>query len=155
MCNSKIIKVFLNISDKIALFSTLLASFLKLFVFIIVYQIISYTNFSECHGFQIGKETYRVLLNGKNIDELGKMNISELNEFLEFLLKQRTLTSVRKRLLKEILGKTNNLIKFRLSHLSLYRDIPTLRGRRNTETYNNHKTSTHYNCAICTWKSEI
>jgi excinuclease ABC A subunit len=83
---------------------------------------------SECHGFRVGEEARRVLLNGKHIGELGKMTISELQVFLEDLLRRKTLTAFGKNLLKEILGKTNDLIKSRLGHLSLYREMPTLSG---------------------------
>src|SRR5262245_19668799 len=83
---------------------------------------------SECHGFRVGEEARRVLLNGKHIGELGKMTISEMQEFLEVLMEQKILTSFGKNLLKEILAKTNNLIKSRLGHLSLYREMPTLSG---------------------------
>jgi excinuclease ABC subunit A len=83
---------------------------------------------SDCHGFRIGEEARRVLLNGKHIGELGLMTISEVNEFLEDLLQQNTLTQFGKNLLQEILRKTNNLIRARLGHLSLYREMPTLSG---------------------------
>lgn len=83
---------------------------------------------SECHGFRIGEEARRVLLNGKHIGQLGKMTISKLNEFLEILLSQKTLTPFGKNLVKEILAKTGNLLKYRLGHLSLYREMPTLSG---------------------------
>lgn len=83
---------------------------------------------SECHGFRIGEEARRVLLGNRHIGELGNMTISELWEFLEVLLKQKTLTSFGEKLLKEIIHKTNSLIKARLGHLSLYRELPTLSG---------------------------
>lgn len=83
---------------------------------------------SDCHGFRIGEEARSVLLGGRHIGELGKMTISELQEFLEVLLKQEILTSLGKKLLKEILHKTNSLIKARLGHLSLYREMPSLSG---------------------------
>jgi excinuclease UvrABC ATPase subunit len=82
----------------------------------------------ECHGFRVGEEARRVLLNGRHIGELGKMTISELREFLEALREQKTFTPFGKNLLKEILRKTNNLINSRLGHLSLYREMPTLSG---------------------------
>lgn len=83
---------------------------------------------SECHGFRIGEEGRRVLLGSRHIGELGNMTISELWEFLEILLKQKILTSFGEKLLKEIIHKTNSLIKARLGHLSLYRELPTLSG---------------------------
>ncbi|WP_234124223.1 excinuclease ABC subunit UvrA [Clostridium hydrogenum] len=86
------------------------------------------TDCSACHGFRVGEEARRVFLNGKHIGELGKMTISELQNFLEAFLKQRTLTQFGENLLKDILAKTNHLIKFRLGHLSLYREMSTLSG---------------------------
>ncbi len=83
---------------------------------------------SDCHGFRVGEEARRVLLNGKHIGELGKMTISELQAFLEVLLKRNELSPFGKNLLKETLLKTNHLIKSRLGHLSLYREMPTLSG---------------------------
>jgi excinuclease ABC subunit A len=83
---------------------------------------------SACHGFRIGEEARRVFLGGKHIGELGKMTISELREFLEILPNKETLSPFGKKLLEEILGKTHGLIKARLGHLSLYREMPTLSG---------------------------
>ncbi|PKO13873.1 MAG: excinuclease ABC subunit A [Chloroflexi bacterium HGW-Chloroflexi-10] len=83
---------------------------------------------SECQGYRIGEEARRVFLNGRHIGELGKMNISDLQEFLDDLLKQESFTSFGVNLLKEILNKSSNLIKSRLGHLSLYREMPTLSG---------------------------
>lgn len=83
---------------------------------------------SECHGFRIGEEARRVLLNGRHIGELGKMTISEMQTFLEDLLKQEMFQPFGKNLLKEILRKANNMTKSHLGHLSLYREMPTLSG---------------------------
>jgi len=83
---------------------------------------------SECHGFRIGEEACRVHLDVKHIGELGKMTITELQAFLEVLSKQKMSTRFSENLLKEILLKTNHLIKSRLGHLSLYREMPTLSG---------------------------
>lgn len=83
---------------------------------------------SECHGFRIGEEARSVLLSGKHIGELGVMTIYELKEFIYELINQEILTTFGKNILKEIQVKTNNLIKYRLGHLSLYREMPTLSG---------------------------
>jgi len=83
---------------------------------------------SNCHGFRVGEEAREVLLNGKHIGQLGMMTISEVDELLKDLLKQNTFTTIGKNLLQEILLKTNNLIRARLGHLSLYREMPTLSG---------------------------
>lgn len=83
---------------------------------------------SECHGFRIGEEARRVHLNGRHIGELGKMTISHLQDFLENLAKRNQLSPLGKNLLKELLHKTNHLIKSRLGYLSLYREMSTLSG---------------------------
>lgn len=83
---------------------------------------------SGCHGFRIGEEARRVLLNGRHIGELGKMTLSETKDFYEAVSKQSALTTFGKNLLKEILSKTDSLINSRLGHLSLYRAMPTLSG---------------------------
>jgi len=83
---------------------------------------------SDCHGFRIGEEARKVPLNGRHIGELGLMTISEVHKFLEVLPQQETFTPFGKNMLKEILCKTKSLIKSRLGHLSLYREMPTLSG---------------------------
>lgn len=83
---------------------------------------------TDCHGFRIGEEGRRVLLDGKHIGEVGNMTISEAHEFLQLLLEQETLTQLGKNLLKDILVKMKQLIKSRLGHLCLYREMSTLSG---------------------------
>ncbi len=83
---------------------------------------------SDCRGSRIGEEGRRVLLNGKNIGELGRMTIAEMQSFLKALPAQKKLTPFGKNLLDEILRKTHHLIKIRLGHLTLYREMPTLSG---------------------------
>ncbi len=83
---------------------------------------------SECHGFRIGEEARNVLLNGKHIGHLGQMTIAELYQFLTSLSKEAVLSAFGKNLLQEVLAKTSSLLKFRLGHLSLFREMPTLSG---------------------------
>jgi excinuclease ABC A subunit len=81
-----------------------------------------------CHGFRVGEEARRVLLDGRHIGEIGKMGLAETKDFYETLVKQKTLTYFGKNMLKEIMRKTDSLINSRLGHLSLYREMPTLSG---------------------------
>lgn len=83
---------------------------------------------SDCHGYRVGEEARRVRLNGKHIGELAKMTISELKVFLETLLRQGTVSQMGKTLLEEILKKIDGMVKTRLGHLTLYREMPTLSG---------------------------
>jgi excinuclease ABC subunit A len=83
---------------------------------------------SMCHGFRVGEEAQRVHLNGKHIGELGKISITEFQSFLTQLRAKNGFTPFGQNLLKEISDKANNLVKARLGHLSLYREMPTLSG---------------------------
>ena len=83
---------------------------------------------AECHGHRIGKEARNVRLNGKHIGELGKMTITEMGEFLEALPEKQDFSAFGKNLLREISRKSGQLMKSRLGHLSLYREMPTLSG---------------------------
>jgi excinuclease ABC A subunit len=83
---------------------------------------------SECRGFRVGEEARRVLLNGRHIGELGLMTISELHGFLQELPVEAAASPMAKNLIGEIARKTGSLIKSRLGHLSLYREMPTLSG---------------------------
>ena len=83
---------------------------------------------SNCQGFRIGEEARNVLLNGRHIGEIGKMTIEEVHIFLEELMKAKSITQFGKNLLKELISKTHHLIKIRLGHLTLYREMPTLSG---------------------------
>ncbi|NLF87280.1 excinuclease ABC subunit UvrA [Candidatus Bathyarchaeota archaeon] len=82
---------------------------------------------SSCHGFRVGEEAQSVRLNGKHIGELGKLIINELQGYVEDLA-QGSFTGFGKNLIKEIKDKTDRLVKARLGHLSLYREMPTLSG---------------------------
>lgn len=82
----------------------------------------------DCRGFRVGEEARGVTLGGRHIGELGKMTLSELHSFLKELLNQGTWTPFGRNLLLEILDKTGGLIKARLGHLSLYRELSALSG---------------------------
>ncbi len=83
---------------------------------------------SDCQGFRIGEEARSVFLNGKHMGELGKMTITELQEFLSDLFNRNSLAAMGTNLLKDILIKINGLNKARLGHLSLYREMSSLSG---------------------------
>lgn len=83
---------------------------------------------SDCHGLRIGQEGRRVLLHGRNIGDLGRMTIADMHNFLAALPERHRLTPLGRNLLGEILRKTDHLIRIRLGHLTLYREMPTLSG---------------------------
>lgn len=81
----------------------------------------------ECSGYRVGEEARRVKIGGKHIGELSTIAISELKNILTEL--QNSFKSRQsKNVVKEILQKSESLIKTGLGHLSLYRGIPTLSG---------------------------
>ncbi len=82
----------------------------------------------ECHGFRIGEEARRVLLNGRHIGEFGTITLTELYNCLDELLTKKLITDSRINPVVELQSKINSLIKTRLGHLSLYREISSLSG---------------------------
>ena len=83
---------------------------------------------AECGGARVGEEARSVTLNGKHIGDLGKMTIIELQDFLSDLAAQEQLSDLGKKLVEAVMLKTRQLIKSRLGHLTLYREMPTLSG---------------------------
>ncbi|MBN1984468.1 MAG: serine hydrolase [Chitinivibrionales bacterium] len=83
---------------------------------------------SECGGFRIGREARRVFIHGRHIGELGMMTLLDLRDFIGCLLDKKMTTSFGTNLLGDIFYKINSLIKSRLGHLALYREITTLSG---------------------------
>jgi len=81
----------------------------------------------ECRGERISKEGRRFFLHGKTIGELGNMTILSLLNFLNEIPKEE-LSQFGNKVLKDVIKKLEYLIKFRLGHLTLYRDIPSLSG---------------------------
>ncbi|WP_128894124.1 excinuclease ABC subunit UvrA [Longirhabdus pacifica] len=91
---------------------------------------------TACQGFRIGEEARNVTLNGKHIGELASMTLTDLKHFIVNLLEQedrqqQEMKETAKReyvMMQDILQKMNSLIKIRLGHLSLYRELPSLSG---------------------------
>lgn len=82
----------------------------------------------ECEGNRIGEEARRVHINGKNIGEVGKMTITEVKDFLEDTLEKVEFSQAGKNMIYEVQRKIDSLIKYRLGHLSLYREMSSLSG---------------------------
>ena len=80
-----------------------------------------------CHGERVGSEARKVLLHGKNIGELGQMTIDALCDFLTSI-PRKELSQFSHNVVKDMIEKLNALRKFRLGHLSLYREMSTLSG---------------------------
>ena len=84
----------------------------------------------ECNGDRLNKEALHFFVDGKNIAELSRLDISELlqwSETVESHLSQRQLT-IGREILKEIRSRLRFLVDVGLGYLSLNRNSATLSG---------------------------
>lgn len=93
-------------------------------------QFIKETTCPECNGNRLNKEALHYRIDGKNIAELAKIDISELNEWLNGLEeriddKQRLIAS---EVLKEIRARIRFLLDVGLDYLALNRASASLSG---------------------------
>ncbi len=80
-----------------------------------------------CHGERVSEEAQDVLLHGKRIGELGQMTLYSLLAFLQDISDEE-LSQFGINTLRHMKQEIKHLIKFRLGHLSLYREMSTLSG---------------------------
>lgn len=81
----------------------------------------------DCHGGRIGQEAKEILLHGKQIGELGQMTLSGILHFLSGI-REEELSQFGKNVVKNVMEKLKKLIRFRLGHLTLYREMASLSG---------------------------
>lgn len=81
----------------------------------------------ECQGERVNDSARAITLGGKRIGELGNMTLNELEQFVT-LLETEALSTFSKQVIKKMKENLNQLIHFRLGHLSLYRNLSTLSG---------------------------
>ena len=82
---------------------------------------------SDCHGERISDDAREVLLHGKRIGELGQMTLACLLDYLDGIPGEE-LSQFSKNVIKNVRQKLKQLIKFRLGHLTLYREMSSLSG---------------------------
>ena len=82
---------------------------------------------SDCYGERVSNDTRAVFLHGKRIGELGKMTLMLLLDFLGGIPDEE-LSQFSKNEVKNVRKKLKHLIKFRLGHLTLYREMSSLSG---------------------------
>lgn len=92
-----------------------------------VEEVYAKTTCLDCHGERIGQEAREVFLGGKQIGELGQMTLSSLLDFLNGIPAEE-LSQFGKNVVKNVMEKLKHLIKFRLGHLALYRELASLSG---------------------------
>lgn len=86
------------------------------------------TECQDCKGTRVGDEARRVLLNGRHIGELASSSLVETAEIIQELLDSNSLSNFGQGLASKIARKLDTLIKSRLGHLSLFREMPSLSG---------------------------
>ncbi len=81
-----------------------------------------------CKGARLDKSILSVYINKKNIDDLSRMSIEELNKFIKGLKLSNEKREISHLLLKEIENRLNFLENVGLSYLTLNRSAATLSG---------------------------
>lgn len=89
---------------------------------------LSYRVCPECGGDRVSAEARRVTLGGYQIGQLSRMTLAELEPILRCLPDQIQLSPLGQNLLNDILRHIVTLAENGLSHLTLYRSLPSLSG---------------------------
>ena len=92
-----------------------------------VEEVYAKTTCSDCHGERTCEEAREIFLHGKQIGELGQMTLTGLLYFLSEISEEE-LSQFGKNVIKNVKEKLKHLIKFRLGHLTLYREMSSLSG---------------------------
>ncbi len=82
----------------------------------------------ECQGKKLSQEALSVLIEGKNIFDLQRIQIKELYDFFKNLTLSQTETLIGKQIISEIINRLSFLIDVGLPYLSLDRKAETLSG---------------------------
>ena len=82
----------------------------------------------ECNGTRLKKESSRVLVGGRSIQELVKMPVTDLAEFFRSVKLDKHEEDISGRIIKEIQSRTGFLVDVGLGYLTLNRLSSTLSG---------------------------
>lgn len=82
----------------------------------------------SCSGTRLGEEARNVTINNKNIGQVSLLSMQELSHFLNSYLNSDNCSIKAKHCCNITLKKVNNMIDVGLSHLTLYRGLPSLSG---------------------------
>lgn len=89
----------------------------------IIKQFVTSTTCSSCKGARLKQEALSCKINEKNIDDLGKIQLTDLHQFLK-TIDDQSITTV----LDQLIKRTDNLIKIGVGYLNLSRSTGTLSG---------------------------
>lgn len=76
----------------------------------------------DCHGERVSDDAREVFFHGKRIGELGQMTLTVLLDYLDGIPDEE-LSQFSKNVVKNVKQKLKQLIRFRLGHLTLYREM--------------------------------
>ncbi len=82
----------------------------------------------KCKGLRLNETGLSVKIEGLNIGELGNLTLLELKHILSRFLIMNKVSQFGKQLIKNVGNEIMNFEELGLSHLSLFREIPTLSG---------------------------
>ncbi len=82
----------------------------------------------ECNGARLKKQRLQVTVGGKNIDELTRMQLPQLKEFLEGLTFNKDIKDVASTIIREISTRIKLLIDIGLHYISLNRRSDSISG---------------------------
>lgn len=82
----------------------------------------------ECHGARLKKQRLYITIGRKSIDELSRMQLSELLEFLKALTFEDNIKDVAATITREIISRVQLLIDIGLHYLNLGRSSDTISG---------------------------
>lgn len=81
----------------------------------------------DCRGERVSDNAGKVLFHGKRIGELGQMTLTSLLDYINGIPKEE-FSTFSSNVVKNVKQKLKRLIKFRLGHLTLYREMSSLSG---------------------------
>ncbi len=87
-----------------------------------------YEKCKVCNGSRLKKEALSVTINGKNIDEINKMSIYELNDFISSITLTKNQNIILKDVILELKRRTKLLVEVGVGYLTFDRMAHTLSG---------------------------
>lgn len=82
----------------------------------------------SCNGYRICDESRNIKISNFHIGEIANMSLIKVKEFLDDFIKTNKLSAFGIEISRSLISTLNSLIRIKLGHLTMYREIPTLSG---------------------------